>query len=220
VEDLRAGFAPGTCSAAAGAAASAAIAATTSAIGFTPSYGGLRGDPAHGLGLHVYAVMALLDAVNERMRHLKDASSSDTNAADSSVDTQMGQVHGCTGNITLAAASSSDTTDSNLEMQSSSGSTTADQWEDVERCWQQASAAASNAMRHSNTLEECWHSFTSSKQLQSACEGFEQLGLLLCNQLPMPWLCNNTHCSNLSGVSELQLVGGKAYVCACCRVAR
>jgi hypothetical protein len=48
----------------------------------------------------------------------------------------------------------------------------------------------------------------------------EEKGLLLCNQLPMPWLCNNPHCTNLSGVSELQLVGGKACVCGGCKVAR
>jgi hypothetical protein len=48
----------------------------------------------------------------------------------------------------------------------------------------------------------------------------EQLGLSLCDQLPMPWLCNNPRCSNLSVVSELQLVGGKACVCGGCRLAR
>jgi hypothetical protein len=70
------------------------------------------------------------------------------------------------------------------------------------------------------TQKECWQCFISCSLLQSACEGFEQLGLWLCNQLPMPWLCINPHCSNLSGVSELQLVGGKACVCKGCRVAR
>jgi hypothetical protein len=70
------------------------------------------------------------------------------------------------------------------------------------------------------TQDECWHCFTSCSILESACEAFEQLGLWLCNQLPMPWLCNNPACSNLSGVSELQLFGGKACVCGGCRLAR
>jgi chemotaxis protein histidine kinase CheA len=76
------------------------------------------------------------------------------------------------------------------------------------------------AIRRSPTTGGCWIELMCSDHYCSAMEAFEQLGLVLCNQLPMPWLCNNPHCSNLSGVSELQLVGGKACVCGCCRLAR
>jgi hypothetical protein len=72
----------------------------------------------------------------------------------------------------------------------------------------------------SRSCEECWRSCTACSAFTASCEALEQLGLLLCNQLPMPWLCNNPHCSNLSGVSELQLVGGEACVCGRCWVAR
>jgi len=42
-------------------------------------------------------------------------------------------------------------------------------------------------------------------------------GLALCS-LPVPGLCNNPICSNMSGLSELHLVNGKNCMCAGCRV--
>jgi hypothetical protein len=47
-----------------------------------------------------------------------------------------------------------------------------------------------------------------------------QAGVALCQQLPVPWCCNNPGCRVMVGGSELQLVGGKGCVCGGCRVAR
>jgi hypothetical protein len=66
----------------------------------------------------------------------------------------------------------------------------------------------------------CWDNIASSREMRATIRHLEALGSQLCNQLPMSWLCNNPACSNLSGVSELQLVGGKACVCGGCQVAR
>jgi hypothetical protein len=72
----------------------------------------------------------------------------------------------------------------------------------------------------SKTREECWRIVTTCSEFDAACEALDQVGLQLCNQMPMPWWCNNPHCGNLSGVSELQLVGGKTCVCGGCWVSR
>ena len=45
------------------------------------------------------------------------------------------------------------------------------------------------------------------------------LGLALNNSLPIPYACNNPHCRNLSGTSELHLVNGRTCMCGGCRVA-
>ena len=50
-------------------------------------------------------------------------------------------------------------------------------------------------------------------------EQLNSLGLLLSN-LPVPLCCNNPHCTNLSGPSELQLVNGRSCICGGCHVAR
>jgi hypothetical protein len=76
------------------------------------------------------------------------------------------------------------------------------------------------ALKHSTDRAERWRCIGACDMFSALVLNLEQLGLVLCNQLPMPWLCNNPHCSNLSGVSELQLVGGKACVCSSCREAR
>jgi hypothetical protein len=70
------------------------------------------------------------------------------------------------------------------------------------------------------TCQDCWRCFITCGTYEALLRPLDRVGLLLCNQLPMPWLCNNPACDNLSGVSELQLVGGKACVCGGCRVAR
>jgi hypothetical protein len=76
------------------------------------------------------------------------------------------------------------------------------------------------AVKQTTTRDECWRYLATLPNMQLCLQVLNTIGLLLCNQLPMPWLCNNPHCTNLSGVSELQLVGGKACVCGGCRVAR
>jgi hypothetical protein len=83
-----------------------------------------------------------------------------------------------------------------------------------------SAAVVLDAVSSSKHSDEVWCCMPTLLKLQHALVGLDQLGLFLCNQLPMPWLCNNPHCTNLSGVSELQLVGGKACVCGGCRVAR
>jgi hypothetical protein len=47
----------------------------------------------------------------------------------------------------------------------------------------------------------------------------QQLGLALCN-MPVGTACNNACCTSLAGLSEQQLVVGRARVCAGCLVAR
>jgi hypothetical protein len=81
-------------------------------------------------------------------------------------------------------------------------------------------AAFADELKHCRDSDECWRLLSSHPCVGMTLCKLEQLGLELCNQLPMPWLCNNPQCSNLSGVSELQLVGGKACVCGSCGVAR
>jgi hypothetical protein len=77
-----------------------------------------------------------------------------------------------------------------------------------------------DAVMSSKDADDVWRCVSESKLLQQTLASLDKLGLFLCDHLPMPWLCNNPHCTNLSGVSELQLVGGKACVCGGCRVAR
>lgn len=47
----------------------------------------------------------------------------------------------------------------------------------------------------------------------------QELELALCN-LPVGTACNNPCCSSLAGLSEQQLVVGKARLCTGCHVAR
>jgi len=53
----------------------------------------------------------------------------------------------------------------------------------------------------------------------TAAELMTALGLAL-NSFAFPTACNNPHCSNLAGPSELLLVSGRGNMCAGCRVAR
>jgi hypothetical protein len=60
-----------------------------------------------------------------------------------------------------------------------------------------------------------------------ACDGVLQLpqalqhtGELLCAAVPVAGCCNNPRCTNMSGVSELQLVQGRAAKCKACGSAR
>jgi len=55
--------------------------------------------------------------------------------------------------------------------------------------------------------------------VQAAAQALEALGVTL-NTLAIPHACNNPCCSNLSGPSELQLVGGRSATCAGCLTAR
>jgi hypothetical protein len=73
--------------------------------------------------------------------------------------------------------------------------------------------AERQAISVATTCQECWGCVTTCDTFGTLIGSLDRLGLLLCNQLPMPWLCNNPQCANLSGVSELQLVGGKPCVC-------
>jgi hypothetical protein len=50
-------------------------------------------------------------------------------------------------------------------------------------------------------------------------ELLHDLGLALCN-MPVGTACNNPHCTSLAGLSEQQLVVGRARLCAGCLVAR
>jgi len=59
----------------------------------------------------------------------------------------------------------------------------------------------------------------SHAQVSTAAELMTTLGLSL-NSLAFPTACNNPHCSNLSGASELMLVSGRSKMCAGCLVAR
>lgn len=58
-----------------------------------------------------------------------------------------------------------------------------------------------------------------SVQLNQLPEQLYAAGTALCNALPVPWLCNNSDCTNMVD-SEAQLVGGKSCVCGGCKVAR
>ena len=91
---------------------------------------------------------------------------------------------------------------------------------DCERERDQVFAAAQRRVKVTSTIQ-------SSMQACLEFEGFSQLSKLLqevgekiCAKLPVPWMCNNPHCTSTAGASELQLVGGKACVCGVCRVAR
>jgi hypothetical protein len=55
--------------------------------------------------------------------------------------------------------------------------------------------------------------------LQALAQQLHEAGAALCG-LAVPTFCNNPGCSNLSGPSEAQLVGGKSCLCAGCRTAR
>jgi hypothetical protein len=83
-----------------------------------------------------------------------------------------------------------------------------------------SSTSSSSTSSSSTSTFERWRVIAASSELAESIAHLQTLGMELCHELPMPWLCNNPHCSNLSGVSELQLVGGKACVCSGCREAR
>jgi len=55
--------------------------------------------------------------------------------------------------------------------------------------------------------------------VQAAAQALKALGVTL-NTLAIPHACNNPRCSNLSGPSELQLVGGCSATCAGCLTGR
>jgi hypothetical protein len=65
-----------------------------------------------------------------------------------------------------------------------------------------------------------WKAVQASGVLQSVSQQMSAVGLAMCAELPVPWCCNNPDCTNMAGVSELQLVGGESCVCGGCRVAR
>jgi hypothetical protein len=69
------------------------------------------------------------------------------------------------------------------------------------------------ATKFHSSIQACLEFARLVKQLQDTGEA-------ICAKLPVPWMCSNPHCTCLAGVSELQLVGGKACVCGGCRVAR
>uniref|UniRef100_A0A383WKL8 phytol kinase n=1 Tax=Tetradesmus obliquus TaxID=3088 RepID=A0A383WKL8_TETOB len=48
----------------------------------------------------------------------------------------------------------------------------------------------------------------------------QQLGAAVISRLPLPYCCSNPRCSNLGGLSEQELVAGKASRCSGCKVAR
>jgi len=61
--------------------------------------------------------------------------------------------------------------------------------------------------------------FDWQQQLLGLCEHMWAVGQALCT-LPMPLACNSPFCSNFTGPSELQLVGGRSCIWAGCRTAR
>jgi hypothetical protein len=87
----------------------------------------------------------------------------------------------------------------------------------------QLSAAGYNTQRVLELLQSALQAGQDALQAGVAVvltpELLQQLGLALSN-LPIGTACNNPRCSSLDGLSEQQLVVGKARLCAGCRVAR
>jgi hypothetical protein len=80
--------------------------------------------------------------------------------------------------------------------------------------------AVLDAISISTDPQQCLDGCLAYKGLTDVAEQMQTLAAALCAKLPVPWMCNNPCCWELAGVSELQLVGGKACVCGGCRVAR
>ena len=76
------------------------------------------------------------------------------------------------------------------------------------------------AIAAATSSTECLELLLQAPQLRGLPILLQAIGTALCNQLPAPWLCNNLGCTNMAGVSELQLVGGSSCVCGGCKVAR
>jgi len=71
----------------------------------------------------------------------------------------------------------------------------------------QSTAEAVGGANEAEHLPQSW--------VPATAQALEALGVTL-NTLAIPHACNNPHCSNLSGPSELQLVGGRSATCAGC----
>jgi hypothetical protein len=83
---------------------------------------------------------------------------------------------------------------------------------------QAALDAITNSTNPQQSLETCLA--YNEKGFKSIVEQLQKLASALCAKLPVAWICNNPNCLSLTGVSELQLVGGKVCVCGGCKVAR
>lgn len=78
---------------------------------------------------------------------------------------------------------------------------------------QQRSSAEAGKQQHESAKPATTATLKLAKQLQ-------QLGAAVISRLPLQYCCNNPRCSNLGGLSEQELVAGKASRCAGCKVAR
>jgi hypothetical protein len=174
------------------AAVAAASAAATAAFGHLPTYSDLQDAGVGVLTVQLFGELhKLLLAAATRRLQLQLQQGGDTAAPSSSSGAVTARADGVASRTAESGAQA-----------------------------QHSVAAVVQTVARSITFEECWGYAAMSDTYKSALQELDRLGLLLCNQLPMPWLCNNPQCANLSGVSELQLVGGKACVCGGCRVAR
>jgi len=77
-----------------------------------------------------------------------------------------------------------------------------------------------SACGSATTPAECLRSFLAADLWEHVRQQLQEVGTVLCNALPVPWLCNNPGCANMAGASEQQLVGGRSCVCGGCSVAR
>jgi hypothetical protein len=81
-------------------------------------------------------------------------------------------------------------------------------------------AAAQRRVSEASTIQSSMQACLEYEWFTELIELLLEVGEGICAKVPVPWMCNNPHCTCMDGASELQLVGGKACVCGGCKVAR
>jgi hypothetical protein len=70
------------------------------------------------------------------------------------------------------------------------------------------------------SASECMAVLLAYAELQRLPWALDLMGRQFCLSVPVPSCCNNPHCTNMSGASELQLVQGRAAKCKAFGTAR